>query len=210
MCGAEEKLMRSEEMYNFLMKYTQLKKWKIVKSVDISPSKWYPLQKHTVELPDGRIVEDYFVSHMDDVVMVVPILATGEIVLVKQYKHGIQDIMIELPAGYIQKGKTPTQSAIAELHEETGIKIAESRLMSLGKIASSPGKSLQVVHMYLAVDLNFNSAQMLDPNESIEVLPVSYSALQEMITSGVIWTSGTLAAIQLAQLKYPQYWNRIA
>lgn len=65
----------------------------------------------------------------------------GEMVSMKRYKHGIQDMMIELPTGYIQKGKTPAQSAIAELHDETDIEVAETWLISLEKTASLPNKS---------------------------------------------------------------------
>ncbi|MEI7653599.1 MAG: NUDIX hydrolase [bacterium] len=180
-----------------------LHKWKIVKNENISPSRWYPLERHTVELPDGRQVEDYIVSHLDDIVMVVPILTSGEVVLVRQYKHGIREIMIELPAGFIQAKKSILGSAVAELHEETGIQVAESQLIPLGKIAASPGKSLQVVHVYLATQLEFNSTQHLDPNESIEVVTVSCEKLDEMIESGQIWASVTISALHLAKLKYP-------
>lgn len=80
----------------------KVKKWKILEETDISPSPWFPLFKHKVELPNGRIVDDYYLSKMGNVVMILPINKKKEIVFVQQYKHGANDVVIELPAGRIK------------------------------------------------------------------------------------------------------------
>jgi len=58
-----------------------MKKWKIIKEVDVSPSKWFPVLQHTVELPNGKIVDDYFFSPLGNVVMILPITSKNEIIL---------------------------------------------------------------------------------------------------------------------------------
>ena len=87
-----------------------MKKWKLIEETDVSPSKWFPIKKHKVELPNGTIIDDYFITTLGNVGMILPITKDNKIVLVKQYKHGVKDVLIELPAGFQQKGKTIEQS----------------------------------------------------------------------------------------------------
>ncbi|MFH1509498.1 MAG: hypothetical protein ABIE68_05005 [bacterium] len=60
-----------------------MKKWKVIKEEDVSPSKWFPVIRHEVELLEGTIIDDYFFSPLGNVVMVLPITTNNEIVLVK-------------------------------------------------------------------------------------------------------------------------------
>jgi 8-oxo-dGTP pyrophosphatase MutT (NUDIX family) len=181
-----------------------MKKWKIIKKTDVSPSKWFPVFKHTVELPDGKIIDDYFVSPLGDVVMVLPLTTKNEMVLVRQYKHGLGEILIELPAGFRQEGKTLEDSALSELEEEVGIKTSADNLIFLGKIANNPTKSALVTNCYLARNLEFNSKQHLDETEDIEIIKVSPRIALEMVKSGEIWVSDSAICILKAFLKYPK------
>src|SRR3989344_5360996 len=94
----------------------KIKKWKLLKEEDISPSQWFPLFKHKVQLPNGKIV-DYYLSKLGDVSMIVAVTTNKEVVFVRQYKHGAGEIVIELPAGRIRKGNIPEREAIMELEE---------------------------------------------------------------------------------------------
>jgi ADP-ribose pyrophosphatase YjhB (NUDIX family) len=181
-----------------------MEKWKIIKETDVSPSKWFPVLQQTVELPSGRIVDDYFISPMGNVVMVLPITSENEIVLVRQYKHAIGEILIELPAGFQQKGKTLEESALAELEEEVGIKTTENNLIFIGKNANNPTKINVVTYCYLAKNLEFNSEQNLDENEEIEIIKVSPQEALEMVKSGDIWVADSVAVITRAFLLYPE------
>jgi len=179
-------------------------KWTIKSVKDVSSSSWFPIEQHTIELPDGRIVDDYFITTLADVVMVVPFTKKGKMVLVKQYKHGQKDFLIELPAGFVQKGKSVIASAVAELEEETGIRISTDKLIDLGKIAHIPTKSTQVVYGFLATQLEFNSTQDLDALEDIEVLEVQPMQVIEMVKSGELWVSDSVCFIMKAYLLYPE------
>lgn len=181
-----------------------MEKWKIKKVEDVSPSPWFPIERHHIELSSGQIVDDYYLTTLEDVAMVVPFTSKGELVLVEQYKHGQRDFMIELPAGFLQKGKSPEESAVSELEEETGIKVEVDQLISLGKISHIPTKSTQVVHGYLAKDLSFNSFQKLDELEEISVLLRKPHAVLEMIKSGELWVSDSVSFILKAALLFPE------
>lgn len=185
-----------------------IKKWKTIKEVDISPSKWFPLVRQTVALPKGKVIDDYFVSPLGNVVLILPLTKKKEVVLVKQYKHGIGKILIELPAGFQQPGKTLKESALAELEEETGIKTNSSNLRFICKFSSNPTKTSSMVYCYLGRNLTFNSKQRLDPTENIEILKVSSRQCLRMVKSGEIWVSESAACIALASLKYPGIFGR--
>lgn len=181
-----------------------MKKWKILKVEDISPSKWFPIQKHTVKLPNNKIVDDFYVSRLGKVAMVLPITENNEVVFVEQYKHGIGEVMIELPAGFMQKGKTIEGSALAELEEETGIKITKRDLISLGKISVNPTKSDHVTYSFLAKNLKFNSKQKFDENEDIKLRRIKPKKAIEMIIQGKIWAADTTISILKAARMFPE------
>jgi ADP-ribose pyrophosphatase len=177
------------------------KNWKLIKQEDVSPSKWFPLYKDTVQLPNGKIVEDYYVSKLGDVSMVVAITKNKEIVFVRQYKHGARQLTTELPAGRIGD-KTPQEAAIAELQEETGF-IVDS-LIPIGFTLSIPSKDSTKVYGFVVKDVEIKTKQNFDENEDIEVILVPLSELDKYILSGEFNGSDSIAILHLAQLKYPE------
>lgn len=180
----------------------KLEKWELLEEYDISPSSWFPLFRHKVKLPNGRIVDDYYLSKVGDVSMIVPITIKKEIVFVRQYKHGAGEVIIELPAGRIKTGHKPGDVAVNELVEETGYHT--DRLVHLGTILGEPSKDSFRVYGYLAKDLEIRYPQKFDDNEDIEVISVPVQKIDEMIKSGKIRASDTIAFIKLAQLKAPE------
>ena len=81
--------------------------------------RWYQLRRDTVRLPNGRVVDDYFVSQRPNVAIVVPLTIENKFILVRQYKHGVQAITLEFPAG-IFRSVLPVTAAARELEKETG------------------------------------------------------------------------------------------
>lgn len=180
-----------------------MKKWEILEKKDVSPSKLFPVIQHKVKLPNGIIIDDYFLSPMGSVVMILAITAQNEIVLVKQYKHGLGEVVIELPAGFQQKGKSLEESALAELEEEVGIKTTSDNLGFLGKVANNPTKTYHITYGYIAMDLDFNSKQNLEITEDIEVLKLPPQEVLRMIHNGEIWVADSIAMIMKAFFHYP-------
>ena len=136
------------------------KKWELLKEVDISPSPWFPLYKHTVKLPNGKIIDDYYLSKLGDVSMIVAVTTNKEVVFVRQYKHGAGEIVIELPAGRIRKGNIPEREAIMELEEETGF-VAE-KLEPLGFMFAEPSKDTQKTYGFLVRNVEVKRKQKFD------------------------------------------------
>src|ERR1700685_2321138 len=94
--------------------------WRTLESRVAFDHHWYRLRRDTVELPGGAILDDYFVAVRPDVALVVPLTSAGEVVLVRQYKHGIGEVTLELPGGALDPGETPVAAAARELGGETG------------------------------------------------------------------------------------------
>lgn len=179
------------------------KKWKVKKRQDVSVSKWMQLEKHEVELPSGKIIDDYYINIIGNVAIFVPFLITGDLVLVRQYKHAYGEVLIELPAGFQMKGKTIEQSAVLELEEETGIKTTTNKLISLGSLANNPTKTTHTSYGFLVKALEFNSEQQFETTEDIDVLTVKPKACLEMVRSGKIKVADSVAFILKANMIYP-------
>lgn len=181
-----------------------MKKWKILEKKDVSPSKWFPVFRHKVELGNGTIVDDYFISPLGNVAMILPITKKMEIVLVKQYKHATGEIFIELPAGFQEKGQTIEETAVNELEEETGIKTTTANLIPLGKVATAPSKFNLIIYGFLAKNLEFNSSQKTDETEEIEVIRAAPKKVLDMVMNDDIKVVDSIAFILQAYHKFPE------
>jgi ADP-ribose pyrophosphatase len=150
-----------------------MKKWKLLESKMAFENKWMPIQQDKVQLANGNIVDDYFTWLEPDVVLIVPLTKEGKFILVKQYKHGVGDIVIEFPAGYINQDEDKLEAAKRELLEETGIKPQKIEL--LNSVITNASKIQNQVHIYIATDLEdkVDNKHLLDENEEIETLEVT-------------------------------------
>jgi len=182
---------------------TDIKKWILINEKDVSPSPWFPVKKHTVQLANGNIIDDYYFSPLGDVVIVLAVTPQNEVVLVRQYKHALGEITLELPGGMQQKNKTIIQSALNELEEETGIKTTEAQLISLGRIAINPTKLKQVTYGFIVFNAEFNAVQKFDPTEDIQVITLPAQKVLQKALNGEIWTTDSLNFIFKAALTYP-------
>lgn len=181
-----------------------IQKWTVLKQEDISPSEWMPVVRHTVQLPNHKVVDDYYFSPLGNVAMVMAVTTDNKVVLVRQYKHGIGEVLLELPGGMQHQHATMEDCALAELEEEAGIKADTAQLISLGKIAGNPTKTNQVTYGFILKNAAFNTTQKFDANEDIELVTVTPKELLHMVASGEIWVADTVAFIMKAQLLYPE------
>lgn len=145
----------------------------------------------SVEVPSGRTAWREVVRH-PGACGIIAQLPNGKIILEHQYRYAIDEVLIEIPAGKIDKGEDPAVCAKRELAEETGY-IAKT-WKSLGSIAMSPGFCDEIIHLYYATDLEKGDAK-LDIDEFLEVQTYSKEEILEMICSNKIIDSKTIAAM---------------
>lgn len=177
-----------------------MKPWEVLDEKIICDSHWFRLFKQKVKTRDSNIIEDFYFGSLGKVVNILPILKTGEIVLVRQYRHATKKIMLELPAGIVEQGREIEDTVVNELEEEVGIKVSRKDLISLGKSIPVPHKLDMTVYSFLAKDLEFNSKQSLESNEDIEVVALKSDKVWDMIKEGGISQSDTLGVLLKARL----------
>ena len=147
-----------------------------------------------VLLPNGRNATREVVEHRPSVV-VVPIDADGNVILVRQYRYPAERVLLEAPAGVVEESETPDDCAMRELQEEIGFSSRDLR--ALGGFWMSPGYCTEFMYAYLAKDL-VSSRLEADADESIEVERVSISRVSRLIRLGEIQDAKTIAALLMA------------
>lgn len=184
---------------------SDIKKWKILNSQMVINNQWCKVRQDEVELPNGKIVDDYFINIRLDVALVLPITSNQELVLVRQYRHGVGEILLELPAGtFDAQIEDPQVAALRELREETGY-IAETAI-PLGFLYDNPVKDSNKIYLFLAQDVKKVGQQTLDLTEDINVVLIPVSNIMQKITTGEINVAGSVAAIFIG-LDYLQHFN---
>ncbi|MBC5767149.1 NUDIX domain-containing protein [Ramlibacter albus] len=146
--------------------------------------------KDTVRLPDGKLATREYVLH-PGAVLVVPLLPDGRIVLERQYRYPVRQVMIEVPAGKIDPGEDLLSCAKRELLEETGYSGAEWAYA--GKIAHCIGYSDEYIHIFFARGLTAGAAQ-LDEGEFLDTILATPEEFLAWCRDGKVNDSKTLVA----------------
>jgi len=152
------------------------------------------LREDTVELADGRSALREIVQHVD-VVAIVALDADGSVLLVRQYRLPASDILLEVPAGGIDKGESVEDAAQRELQEETGYRA--ERLQRIGGFFVSPGYCTEFIHVFLATGLT-ESPLAGDDDEDIVVERIPLSEAIRLIDSGEIKDAKSIIGLLLA------------
>jgi 8-oxo-dGTP pyrophosphatase MutT (NUDIX family) len=142
----------------------------------------------TLRYANGREYEIDFVRH-PGAAAVVAINDGGRVCVVRQYRHGIKDFMWEVPAGKLDPGEAPEVCAVRELAEETGV--AARRWTALGVYVPAPSLFTEIIHLYLARDLDVGTPSP-DADEELEVQWVPFGQILDHIQRGE-WNDGKTA-----------------
>lgn len=169
--------------------------WQVTESSYVVDTRFLRLRKDTIELPGGEIVRDYYVRESRGFVVVCALTPDGRVVLVRQYKHGIGKELLELPAGAIDPGETPGETALRELREETGY--TADVIEHVRAFVVDPTNSDTVGHLFLARNAQATHAQELDVTEQIHVLTVPPHELRALVRDGTIDSVTHVASIYL-------------
>ena len=144
-----------------------------------------------LRLPDGR-EHDFEMIHHPGAAAVVPLLATGEVLMLRQYRHATGGWLLEIPAGTLQPGEAPEACAARELQEETGFQAAA--LQPLGWIWTTPGFTDERIWLYLGTGLSAGR-QTLDDDEMLTVARLPLVQAVTMAAGGEIVDGKSVAAL---------------
>ena len=175
---------------------SNLKKWQILESRMALNHPWCKVRRDEIKLPNGEVIDDYFVYVRPDVAIILPITENQEVVFVKQYRHAIGDFFIELPAGsFNSETESGEVAALRELEEETGY--VASEVKKIATLYDKPSKDTNYLHLYLAENVVKTGKRNLDITEEIEVILFPIDSILEKIVQGEISVAGTVAALFL-------------
>jgi 8-oxo-dGTP pyrophosphatase MutT (NUDIX family) len=160
-------------------------KWKILSSEYLFRDLWFTVRRDVCETPDGKIIDPYYVYEFPTWVSALALTEDNKVVMVRQYRHGIEETILEVPGGCVDDTDKNLEAAIArELMEETGYSF--KAFSYLGKISPNPSTNNNWMHMFLATGGVKTREQQLDHNEQIEVVILSLDELKRLIADNKI------------------------
>ena len=158
---------------------------------------WLTMRQDTVQLPNGRVIDDYYIWEFPPWNNVLAVTKSKQVVLIRQYRHGIGKVFYELPAGVHDKaGESVLESAQRELLEETGF--GGGSWKPLMELSANPALQNNITYSFLAEGVEEISKQALDATEEISVHLVPIDELRAIVLDGRMMQSLHAAPI----LKY--------
>lgn len=133
------------------------------------------------ETSNGKIIEPLVLEY-GTWVTIVALTKQQEVILIKQYRHGAQKILWELPGGAVGEGEEPIVAAKRELLEETGY--ASDNILEVGRVSPNPASHTNLMYAYLTLGVENVCNQSLDETEEIEVFPTPLNEVILMVKNG--------------------------
>lgn len=161
---------------------------------------WFTVRKDVCEKPDGKIVDPYYVYEFPTWVSAFAVTEDRKVILVRQYRHAVEETILEIPGGCVDDDDSSFEKAAArELLEETGYEF--SRYDYLGKISANPSTNNNWMHMFLATGGKKVAKQQLDHNEDIEVVIITIDELKRLLNENQILQAMHVTTIMYALKK---------
>jgi 8-oxo-dGTP pyrophosphatase MutT (NUDIX family) len=168
-----------------------IKPWKVLETKYLHPR----FRLDQVELPSGNQLQA-IIFEFRSWANVLPVTKNNEAVLIRQYRHGVREVMWEIPGGVVEDEENPLEGVKREMLEETGYR--SSNIVQVGKFYPNPALQTNTMYCYLALDSEKVAGQSLDGAEEIEVHLVPLNQLLPMIQNGQIVHALQVAALYQA------------
>lgn len=165
--------------------------WKRIESEEVANCRIFKVRKDKSRNSNGK-EHSFFVLENADWVNVIPLTKNNEVVLIEQYRHGIEAMTLEIPGGMVDADENPQFAATRELIEETGYK--PQAVVYLGKTYPNPATHDNTVHHYLALNCEKVGEPTFDSTESIATHLVPLNEFSRMIADEEITHSLVVAA----------------
>jgi ADP-ribose pyrophosphatase len=177
-------------------------RWEVLKSEIAYRCRIFSVRcDHSRSVRSGQM-HAFHVIETGDWVNVVPLTGDGRVVMVRQFRHGIRDFTLEVPAGLIDDtDASPGAAALRELREETGY--VSQQIVPLGAVYPNPAIMNNRCHMFVARDVQLAGAPRWDGTEELAVETVRLEKIPELVRNGSVSNALTLVAFHLLQLAAP-------
>jgi 8-oxo-dGTP pyrophosphatase MutT (NUDIX family) len=173
-----------------------VKPWQVLDSKLLIDERWLQLRADRVRLSNGHEIERFHVIHGPDWASVLCVTDASEVVLVRQYRHGIGSPSLELPAGVIEPHETPEEAARRELLEETGYE--SNDWVSIQTVSTEPARHTTRAHFFLARGARATHRPAPEESEVLEQVRVPLGDLSRLAVDGSIVHGVHVGAILVA------------
>lgn len=177
------------------------KKWDVLSSKASGNYKVFSVRTDRARSPRTGREHDFYVLDSPDWVNVIALTPAQEVLMVRQYRHGIREVTLELPGGLVEPGKTPLEAARRELLEETGYRAGEWKLLGSGY--PQPAILSNRCFAYLANGVEKAGELEQEETEDIEVVRVPLTQIPELIRQGEICHALVVAAFYRLEILFP-------
>lgn len=159
-------------------------KWKVLHSEYIHKSPWATLRTEKCELPDGRIMDDYYILEYPNWVTGLAITEEGNVLMVRQYRHAAGIVALEVPGGVIDGDEAPIDAIQRELLEETGYLFTDIEQTAI--VYPNPATATNITFCFLAKGGKKVQEQKLDEHEDIIVEQYTIHQIKQLLAENKI------------------------
>ncbi len=171
-------------MHTFLPSISSVRSWTTIKREEIADCKVFSVHRNFSQREAGKSAH-FYVFHPRDWVNVIPVTEDNQVILIEQYRHGVEKITLEIPGGMVDSSDASTFiAAERELLEETGYGGGET--FFLGRNHPNPAIQSNVCDTYFSYGVKFIKAPQFDTNEEVAIKLVPFEAIPELINDGTI------------------------
>ena len=175
---------------------TDIAPWQVRSSRVLLNDRWMRLRADECVTASGATLNPYYVLQYTDWVNTVAVTESNEVVVIRQYRHGIGATVLELPGGMVDAGETPHAAAARELTEETGYTVA--MLHHVCSLPANPAMQTNRIHTYLGTQARLTAPQATEAGEDLTVHAMPLTALLAVLQDGSFGQSMQLGPLILA------------
>ena len=159
--------------------------WRRRSSEIIADCRVFQVRRDVSMSPHKGSEHDFFVLESSDWINIIPLTPNNEVVMIEQYRHGSEEVTLEIPGGMVDAGESPREAATREMLEETGY-AATGEVIALGKVRPNPAIHNNWIHTFLARDVSLQQQPIFDSTEHTVVRLVPLADIPRLIVNGTI------------------------
>ena len=166
------------------MSDSEIVQWQRVASARVADCRVFHVRRDVAVDPRDDSRHDFFVIEAPDWINVIPVTSDQQVVLIEQYRHGTNEITLEIPGGMVDQGESAISAAGRELIEETGY--SSSKIKLLGRTRPNPAIQNNWLHSFVALNCELSGTVKFDSSEHISTKLVPLGKIEGLISSGRI------------------------